>query len=83
MKLESFKQIEPRTIECVRGHAYVMYWCHGCERKAYIHKERGRTTVHLDMLQAGESIVVPVGKTHYDGSVDVCDVTFCTHEKQL
>lgn len=69
--MESFPQTKPREVV---GPATVWYWCYGCERKAYIHKDQIGVALHLDRLAAREKILVPVGKKHYDGTWDMCDV---------
>lgn len=68
----TFFQTESRVVTA-DSPTSVWYWCLGCERKAKLH-EKAQYTLHLDLLDAGESLTVPKGKQHYDGTWDKCDV---------
>jgi hypothetical protein len=70
--MESFPQNRERTITA-EHRCCVFHWCYGCKRKASVH-EKHATALHMDLLDPGESVTVAVGKTHYDGHVDTCDV---------
>jgi hypothetical protein len=71
-KMESFLQDQPRTITA-EYRCLVFHWCYGCKRKANVH-DKAPISLHMELLNAGDSVTVSVGKKHYDGHVDTCDV---------
>ena len=69
--------VGPATVQCMFGRAFVIHWCSGCTRKADRHKDKKaeRVMLHLDLLNAGESVSIDGASQPWDVVAGECGAT--------